>query len=145
MRSFRSAEPRSFVARSVTTCSPRAVVAPPNRPVWLSSVKPAGSPSAANRIGRLPVAAIVYSSGWPGRMPKIIAPLIRGRGDGFGVRITGASSRASPAQADAETAKIASRVQITRMGLLLVRLERKTLGWDAIVFHGARIALTIGA
>ena len=59
MRSFRSAEPKSLLARSVTTCVPTTVVVPPSRPVLASRVKPAGRPVTANCIGRFPVAAIV--------------------------------------------------------------------------------------
>ena len=44
-----------------------------------------------NFIGRRPVAAIVYSTGCPGRTPKTFAPLIRGCGAGGGVRISGSS------------------------------------------------------
>ena len=40
------------------------------RPVLASSVSPAGRPSAANFIGRSPLAAMVNSNGWPGRTPK---------------------------------------------------------------------------
>src|SRR4051812_38772350 len=91
MRSGASAVPRALVARSVTLCSPRSASLPVMWPVCGSSERPSGSASAANFIGRSPVAAIMYISGCPGRTPKTLAPLIRGSGGDFGVRMYGST------------------------------------------------------
>ena len=60
------------------------------RPVASSSVNPAGRFSAENCIGRSPVAGIRNRNGLPGRTPTTRAPLIRGSGFGFGVRMLAA-------------------------------------------------------
>ena len=54
----RSAWPWPFFARSVTGYSPFSAIAPRMMPVAASSASPAGSPSAANSIGRRPVAGM---------------------------------------------------------------------------------------
>ena len=56
-------------------------------PVLGATNKPLGKFSAENCIGRLPVAAIVYKNGLPGRTPIIFAEFIFGVGLSFGVKI----------------------------------------------------------
>src|SRR4051794_19848425 len=60
-------------------------------PVAASSFKPAGNPLAEKVIGRSPVAATVKMNGLPGRTPNTFALLMRGLGEGFGVRIIAGS------------------------------------------------------
>jgi len=57
------------------------------KPVFESRMSPFGNPAAENVMGRIPVAAMVYKNGEPGRTPKTFAPLIRGFSDTDGVRI----------------------------------------------------------
>ena len=64
-----------------------SVVVPVMRPVLESSLRPCGSLSAENFMGRSPVAAMVNKNGEPARTPKTSAPLIRGVAGGRGVRI----------------------------------------------------------
>ena len=83
IRNGRFAVPWRLVAVSVTACVPGAATDPLIRPVAGSRRRPAGRPSAAKRIGRSPVAAIVKRKGDPGRTPKTRAPLMRGAGPGL--------------------------------------------------------------
>ena len=94
---FRSACPRAFLARNVTTYSPRSLSEPVIWPVCGSTFNPAGRSSTANSIGRWPVAGMVNRNGCPGRTPKTLAPLIRGVAGGLGVRITASSRGAAMA------------------------------------------------
>ncbi len=83
-----SALPLSFFACSVILYSPGLSDLPLRKPVLGSSFTPSGKPSAENCIGRSPVAATVNSTGWPGRTPKTLGPLMRGVAAGLGVRIS---------------------------------------------------------
>ncbi len=87
MRSSRSVLPSALAARSVTRWVPRVVVDPEIRPLFSSNISPGGNPSAAKLIGRFPVAGMANKKGRPGRAPNTLAPLIRGFGEGFGVRM----------------------------------------------------------
>jgi hypothetical protein len=52
-----------------------------------SSINPRGSPVACTVSGRSPLTGTRYRKGCPGRAPTFRGPLIRGVGEGFGVRI----------------------------------------------------------
>ena len=66
IRKGRFAVPWRLVAVRVTACVPGTATDPAIRPVAGSRRRPAGRPSAAKRIGRSPVAAIVKRNGDPG-------------------------------------------------------------------------------
>ena len=68
---------------------------PVMRPVLASSFNPDGNDWAEKVIGRSPVAAIAKRKGFPGRTPKTFALLMRGAGEGRGVRMTAGSGRAA--------------------------------------------------
>src|SRR5262249_19678568 len=91
----RLASPREFFACKMTLYSPAVFRTPVIRPEVGSSFSPVGRFSAVKPIGRSPVAAIVNKKGFPGRTPKTFAPLMRGFGDGFGVRTTASSCGAA--------------------------------------------------
>jgi hypothetical protein len=85
------ASPNAFLACNVTINVFTFFNSPVMRPVSESSRKPFGKWSALNVIGRAPVAGMVNRKGVPGRTPKIRVPLIRGSGEGLGVKITAGS------------------------------------------------------
>ena len=67
---------------------PGFVSVPVIRPVVASSFNPDGNPFSEKVIGRSPVAAIMKRNGLSGLTPKTDVPLMRGLGDGRGVRMT---------------------------------------------------------
>ena len=87
----RSAIPRAFLARSVTTCSPRSGKDPVRMPVRGSSASPRGRLSAAKLHRAIPRCRDGEEHRMAGCRPNTLGPLIRGLGEGLGVRITGSS------------------------------------------------------
>ena len=95
MRKVFSSRPNSFSARTVTLCSPGRSMKPVMNPLAESTSSPGGSPTAAKRSGRAPVAGIACRKGVPVQIPHTPAPLIRGLGP-YLAQFFGAGAMADP-------------------------------------------------